>query len=75
MIFSGIRFTRSVDLCVSFTDHYMSVYHFCVWSLCYMFFVDLRESDYPFDILKLFIHTFIHRKKFSLIVKQIKIEE
>ena len=40
-VFSGVRVTRSVVLCVCFVDRYLS---FCTffWPLCCLFFFDLR---------------------------------
>jgi hypothetical protein len=55
-IFSGVRVTRSLILCVWFEDRCLS---FCTFSVATVLSV-LRytDSDYPFDIFKLFfIHT------------------
>jgi hypothetical protein len=37
--FSGVRVTRSLALCVCFVDRCLSIF---VWSLCCLFFVDIR---------------------------------
>jgi len=48
-VFSGIRVTWSLVLCVCFVDRCLSF-----WPLCCLFFFDLQDSDYPFGIFKLF---------------------
>ena len=53
-IFSGVRVTRSLVLCVCFVDLCLS---FCSFSLAIVLSVRLRftDSDYPFGIINLFI--------------------
>ena len=52
-LFSEVRVTRSLVLCVCFVDRYLS---FCPFSLATVLSVLLRytDSDYPFGIFKLF---------------------
>ena len=47
--FSGIRFTRSLVLCVCFVDHCLSF-----WPLCCL--LGFTDSDYLFGIFKLFFY-------------------
>ena len=53
-VFSGVRVTQSLVLCVCFVDRYLS---FCTffWPLCYLFFFDLLILIAPFGICKLFL--------------------
>jgi hypothetical protein len=46
MVFSGVRVTRSLVLCVMFVDHCLS---FCIFILAIVLSVLLRltDSDYP----------------------------
>ena len=55
-VFSVVRFTRSLVLCVCFVDHYLS---FVLFLLYIVLSVLLRhtDSDYPFGIFKLFLFT------------------
>ena len=55
-VFSVVRVTRSLVLCVCFVDHYLS---FVLFLLIIVFSVLLRhtDSDYPFGIFKLFLFT------------------
>ena len=41
-VFSEARVTRSLVLCVCFVDRCLSFCPFVFWSLCCMFFFDLR---------------------------------
>jgi len=54
-VFSGVRVSRSLVLCVCFVDRYLS---FCTFSLTIVLSVLLRytDSDYPFGIFKLFLN-------------------
>jgi hypothetical protein len=49
-IFSGVRVTRSLVLCVCFVDRCLS---FCAFSFGHC--VVCSDSDYPFGIFKLFL--------------------
>jgi hypothetical protein len=40
--FSGVRVTRSLVLCVSFADRCLSFCTFSFWSLCCLFFFNIR---------------------------------
>jgi hypothetical protein len=53
-IFSGVRVTQSLGLCVCFVDRCLS---FCTFLLDIVLSVLLRytDSDYPFGIFKLFL--------------------
>ena len=50
--FSGVRVTRSLVLYVCFVDRCLS---FFFWSLCCVFFFDIRILITPFGIFKLFL--------------------
>jgi hypothetical protein len=50
--FSGVRVTRSLVLCVCFVDRYLSFFLANVLSVLLRF----MDSDYPFGIVKLFLH-------------------
>ena len=54
-VFSGVRVTRSLVLCVCFVDRYLS---FCPFSFGHCVFcpsqVRFTDSDYPFGIFELF---------------------
>jgi hypothetical protein len=54
-VFSGVPVTRSLVLCVCFVDRCL---FFCPFVCFYVFSVLLRfmDSDYPFDIIKLFFN-------------------
>jgi hypothetical protein len=41
-VFSVVRFTRSLVLCARFADHCLSFYTFFFWTLCCLFFFDIR---------------------------------
>jgi hypothetical protein len=58
-VFSGVRVTRSVDLCVCFVDRYLS---FCPF-LAIVLSVLLRftDSDYPFKIFLYAHHGFDYK--------------
>ena len=49
-VFSVVRVTQSLVVCVYFVDSLLILLYFFCWSLCCQFF-----SDYPFDIFKLFL--------------------
>jgi len=53
-VFSGVRVTRSLVLCVCFVDRCLS---FCLYLLAIVLSVFLRSSnsDYPLGIFKLFL--------------------
>ena len=59
-VFSGVRITRYLVLCVYFVDRCLSFCPFPFWSLCCLSFVDLRILITPFSycILKLFVAYF-----------------
>ena len=40
-VFSGVRFTRSLVLCVCFVDRCLSFGTFFFWPLCCLFFFDI----------------------------------
>jgi hypothetical protein len=42
LVFIGVRVTRSLVLCVCFVNSYLSVCPIFFWSLCRLFFFDLR---------------------------------
>ena len=46
-VFSGVRVTRSLALCVYFVDRCLS---FFFWPLCCLFFFDIRILITPFGI-------------------------
>ena len=41
LVFSGVRDTRSLVLCVCFVDRCLSFYTFSFWPLCCLFFFDI----------------------------------
>jgi hypothetical protein len=47
LVVSGARVTRSLVLCVCFIDCCLSFYTFSFWSLCCLFFFDLRILSTP----------------------------
>jgi len=52
-VFSAIRVTRSLVLCVCFVDRYLS---FCTFSFAVLsVLLRYTDSDYPFGILQLFL--------------------
>ena len=53
-VFSGVRVTRSLVVCVYFVDHCLS---FFFWPFCCLFFFDIRIRITPFGIFKLFFPT------------------
>ena len=53
-VFSLVRVTRSLVLCVCFVDYCLSV---CTLSLAIVLSVlQYKDSDYPFGIFKLFLY-------------------
>jgi hypothetical protein len=53
-VFSGVRVTRSLLVCVCFVDHCLS---FCTFFLTIVLSVlQFTDSDYPFGIFKLFLN-------------------
>jgi hypothetical protein len=64
-VFSGVRVTRSLVLCVYFVDRCLSLCPFFFWPLCCLSFFLLAivlsvlfrftDSDYTFGIFKLFL--------------------
>ena len=61
-VFSGVRLTRSLVLCVCFVDRCLS---FCTFSfghyvVCSSSIYRNTDSDYPFDIFKLFFQWYIN---------------
>jgi hypothetical protein len=46
-VFSGVRVTRSLVLCVRFVDRYLSFWSFILWPLCCLSFFDLRILIIP----------------------------
>jgi len=50
-VFSGVRVTLSLVLCVCFVDRYLS---FCTFSFGNCVLRRYTDSDYPFGIFKLF---------------------
>jgi hypothetical protein len=57
-VFSGVRVTRSLVLCVCFVDCCLS---FVLFLLAIVLYVLLRytDSSYPFGIFKLFLYIFV----------------
>ena len=58
-VFSGVRVTRSLVLCVLFYTSLFVILSFFFWSLCCLY---LRFTDYdqPFAIFKHFLQSFTH---------------
>jgi len=52
-VFSGVRVTQSLILCVMFCRSLFILLSFFFWPLCCLYF-DCTNSDYHFDIFKLF---------------------
>ena len=52
-VFSGVRVTRSLVLCVCFVDRCLSFVPFLL-AIVLSVFLRYTDSDYPFGILKLF---------------------
>ena len=62
-IFSGVRVTRSLVLCVCFAERCLSS---CIFSLATVLsvFLGFTYFDYPFGIFKLFLkYTYMHSKQ------------
>jgi len=51
-VFSGVRVTRSLVLCVCFVDRCLSFCPFSFWPL-FCVLLQFTDSDYPFGIFKL----------------------
>jgi len=56
-VFSGIRVTRSIVLCVILCRSLFVLLSFFSWPLCFLSFFDVRfmDSDNPFGIFKIFL--------------------
>ena len=63
-VFSGVRVTRSLVLCVCFVDRYLSYFHFsfCHCVVCSSIYVLWLPS---FDIFKLFLEHICHQNGLS----------
>ena len=60
-VISGVCVTRSLVVYVFCRSLFILLYCF-FWELCFLFFFDIRtDSDYPFDILKLFFQKWLKR--------------
>jgi len=61
-VFSGVRVTRSLVLCVCFVDRCLSFCPFVLFCLVIVLSVLLlfTDSDYPFGIFKIFSYMLVH---------------
>ena len=55
LVFSGVRVTRSLVLCVCFVDRCLSFCTFFLLAIVLYVFLQFTDSDYPFGIFKLFL--------------------
>jgi hypothetical protein len=70
-VFSGIRVTRPLALCVCFVDRCLSFYTFSFgWPLCCLFFFDIRILITLLGIFKLFLNSYVKIIKFCLAYMQ-----
>jgi hypothetical protein len=54
MVFSGVRVTRSLVLCVCFVDRCLSICTFFLLAIVLSVLLRYTDSGYPFGIFKLF---------------------